>query len=998
MKICTSFFARSLFIFALVISLSDYAHSQSLNHVQGEILIELERDANPNLIVKKLEQGFRAPFEFKSEQVLAVPMNIWKIKFDFAQINEIDLLRYAKTINGVYNAQVNHLLEDRAIPNDAQFESQWQYINMGMDGGTVDADIDADLAWDIATGGLTSAGDTIVACVIDDGLDPTHDDFGDNVWINYNEIPDNGEDDDGNGYVDDYLGWDSYNDTDDIYQGGGHGTPVAGIVGAKGNNEIGVAGVNWDVKLMIVRGGGNEAEALAAYGYPYIMRKMYNETDGELGAFVVTTNASWGVNFGQPEDAPIWCNFYDSLGMVGILNCGATINDDVNVDIDGDLPTACSSDFLISVSNLDRTGQKVQFAGYGTETIDLGAFGADTWTAAIGNGYGGFGGTSGATPHVTGAIALAYSIPCDNLTSLYQSDPAGAALFLRDAILNGTKTFDEFEDLFATSGRLNLNNTLGLVLNSCGGCPFPLSVEVADIYLDTANIVWDNPDGIASFNLQYREAGEEEWTFVEGASSPFTISDLNLCSNYELQIQSACGPDSIGNFSFTKTFTTIGCCNNPDNPEANAATDMVPEGALFVEWEAEGDYESYILEYKFPEEEEWNEISTTESSLIVEGLGFCQLVQLRVMASCITGAMTTFSDTTFAVTSCGPCTTLPYCESPDLVTAGEWIESVTIDETFMPSGDDGGFKDNAGFYDVRIPMGEPFLFEVDKGFGDVTFSEWVTAWIDLNGDGEFTDDEIIYDEGDATEDDISVMLDLGTDFVPGFTQLRIGMVFIDPPVACNDDNLSTFGEFEEFCVELFFAQPCDVGLEIDTIGVGQGSAFIVFTEVDSSIAYNVRYKQVEESDEDWNTISVIDTTAMISDLEDCGTYVVQVRAVCPIDTSGFFATSDTFQVPGVGCMVNTFEFDDLPQVNISPSPNPFIDRLNLRIDSRLGAEAILEVYSIEGRRVFSKEIYMRAGSSDLEIYESSGWDAGIYMIKLGSKDLSTSIKVIKIGT
>lgn len=969
--------------------------AQVLNHRQGEILIEIERNADAEFVIGKLNSSIRVN-GFEAKQVAPVPMNIWKIAFDFASINEREVLRYTKAIEGVYNAQYNHLLSYRNTPNDDRFVEQWQYINIGDNGGIADADIDADLAWDITTGGITSAGDTIVACIIDGGLDEDHEDFGDNIWINHGEIPNNGIDDDSNGYVDDYRGWDTENDNDNIYTGGSHGTPVAGIVGAQGNNGIGVTGVNWDVKLMIIRGGGDEAEALAGYAYPYIMRKMYNESDGENGAFVVTTNASWGVNFGQAEDAPLWCNFYDSLGMVGIISCGATINDEVNVDVEGDLPTSCTSEFLISVSNLNRSGEKDQFAGFGVESIDLGAFSEESFTTALGNNYSEFGGTSGAAPHVTGAVALAYSVPCDNLTDLYKSDPAGAALYIKESILNGVREVPEFVDLFATSGQLNLFNTLSLINNNCGGCPFPLSANIEDIFLDTAVVSWEGPDGVENFNLQYKEKSSEEWILVEEASSPVTLSGLMLCSEYEVQIQSNCGPDSISNFSFSKTFTTIGCCNNPTIPRANASADMVPEGALFVEWDTEGDYQDYLLEYKFPDQTEWLTKEIADNSIILEGLGFCKLVQIRLTANCITGASTGLSDTLTAVTSCGPCTDLDYCDVPDIITAGEWIASVTVDELKMESADDGGYRDNAGFYDVEVPFGRPFAFRVEKGFGETKFSEWVSAWIDFNADGFFDEIELIFDEGESTENDIDTILNLDQFFVPGYTRMRVGLVFIDQPVACNDNNEASFGEYEDFCVNLVYDQPCDAGLEIDTIEVSGGSANVIFTALDTSIAYNVRYKQVEETEDDWNTISVIDTIAMLSDLEECGSYVVQIRAVCPVDTSGFSAVSDTFMADGTNCMVATTDIEFSPLIGITPYPNPFIETINLKLESQISGEARIEIYNMDGMKVFTFEKYILSGESTIAIPESANWAGGIYFIRISAEDYMYSKKVIKI--
>ena len=332
--------------------------SQSLEFVQGELLIQLKDDRS----ITEMDRSFAGePLIFT--EVTQIPVSIWKVQFDFNKINSIELLSSLKKDNRIAFAQVNHLIEERVIPNDPQFDMQWQYLQLTGNGGT-NRDLDADLAWDISTGGVTPLGDTIVVCVIDDGLDLDHEDFGDNIWVNHREIPNNGIDDDGNGYIDDVNGWDTYNNNSEVGQDGSHGTPVAGIIGAQGNNGIGVTGVNWDVELMIVRGGGNEANALASYAYPYYFRKLYNETDGAAGAFVVSTNASWGTNFGNPADAPIWCNFYDSLGVQGIISCGATANLNIDIDIEGDLPTGCSSDYLIcllytSPSPRDQRGSRM---------------------------------------------------------------------------------------------------------------------------------------------------------------------------------------------------------------------------------------------------------------------------------------------------------------------------------------------------------------------------------------------------------------------------------------------------------------------------------------------------------------------------------------------------------------------------------------------------------------------------------------------------------------
>ncbi|HBR86466.1 MAG TPA: peptidase, partial [Candidatus Marinimicrobia bacterium] len=144
---------------------------------------------------------------------------------------------------------------------------------------------------------VNALGDTIVVAVVDGGMMLTHTDLVPNLWTNYNEIPGNNIDDDNNGYIDDIHGWDAYS-SDGSIPGDGHGTHVGGIIGAKGNNGSMVTGVNWDVKIMAIAGSSsNTSTVLEAYGYALDQRAMYDSTNGALGAFVVATNSSFGIDF-----------------------------------------------------------------------------------------------------------------------------------------------------------------------------------------------------------------------------------------------------------------------------------------------------------------------------------------------------------------------------------------------------------------------------------------------------------------------------------------------------------------------------------------------------------------------------------------------------------------------------------------------------------------------------------------------------------------------------
>ncbi|MEM0998185.1 MAG: S8 family serine peptidase, partial [Bacteroidota bacterium] len=567
------------FLFVLT-SLGLNAQHPEPEYVDGNVLVQLMPDAKVESIVETIHERFGSDLRMRATREIVPDMRIWLLEYDHRNRNQRAILDAVIFHPATLNAQFNHLVTNRAtVPNDPNFGQQWQYVNNGNNGNVVDADIDADLAWDITTGGLTPLGDTIVVCVIDDGLNPNHQDFQDNVWINYGEIPNNNIDDDGNGFVDDYRGWDAYGNDDNIYSGGGHGTPVAGIVGAKGNNGIGVTGVNWDVKLMIVRGGGNEAQALAAYAYPLAVRKQWNQTGGQSGALVVSTNASWGIDFGQPSQAPLWCAMYDTLGTYGILNCGATINNNTNVDVAGDLPTACPSDYLISVTNMNSSDNKINSAGYGAVTIDLGAPGQGTHTPQTPNSYGPFGGTSGATPHVTGTIGLLYSAPCTNFAVLALTKPDSAALLMKQFILDGVDANNSLQGITVTEGRLNVYNSLLEMLNwSCsfGGCIEAYGLDVNNVIDTSATLAWNAVSSADSFVIEIRPVGAANWTSYQDTSRSLTLNNLQACTDYEYRVLTYCDSTNA-NYSNVYAFQTDGCCVSPDSVQTAAITETTAD-------------------------------------------------------------------------------------------------------------------------------------------------------------------------------------------------------------------------------------------------------------------------------------------------------------------------------------------------------------------------------------------------------------------------------------
>ncbi|MCY4644342.1 MAG: S8 family serine peptidase [Bacteriovoracales bacterium] len=294
-------------------------------------------------------------------------------------------------------------------------------------------------------GGKDVRGNDIVVAVIDNGFDLGHIDLSDNWFVNGFEIPGNGIDDDRNGYVDDYLGHSiGEKDPDSPSLSGGHGNHSAGIIGAVADNGIGVAGLNWKVKIIPIEvpyWNLKTSHVIEAYSYVLAMKKRWLETYGKKGANIVATNFSLGFNFADctDEDYRVWNDLYDEMGALGILSVVATMNVPKNVDEEGDVPSSCSSEFIVAVTNTMVSGGKNPDAGYGKTSIDLGAPGTDILSTVFNHDYKEKTGTSSAAPHVAGAIAYLHSVASEVTQRALFHDRAATTLNFKKILMESAR-------------------------------------------------------------------------------------------------------------------------------------------------------------------------------------------------------------------------------------------------------------------------------------------------------------------------------------------------------------------------------------------------------------------------------------------------------------------------------------------------------------------------------------------------------------------------------
>lgn len=438
---------RLIILFSMFFTL--FAQANVDDKINREVMIQVS---------EKFSNLFYLQALFPTEKIslTAATFQIWKVEFE----TKIDMeliktyIRQGKIIKFCKNKK----LESRGTtPNDPLFNRQPFFFNKIDPGKTIPFGISAEAAWDFNKSAVTARGDTIVVAVCDFGFDTAHEDL--DYFINRNEIPFNGQDDDDNGAIDDYRGW---NIGDDNYVLPGtenqHGMTVCGRIGAIGNNGKGVSGVAWNCKLLPLNNLASIDKAIKAYEYIYKMKTAYLKNKAN-GAYIVAINFSLGSDGMNPDDEPLWCAIFDYMGKAGILSSCASSNSSGMSESIGDMPILCNSPYMINVTAHDSMIIDIS-RSYSKKYIHLAApdFGIST---LMNNNYGFYKtGTSFAAPLVAGTIALMYSNFDTKFLDSLHKNPQAILPKIKQTIINEVDLAPLMANKVVSNGKLNLFKTI----------------------------------------------------------------------------------------------------------------------------------------------------------------------------------------------------------------------------------------------------------------------------------------------------------------------------------------------------------------------------------------------------------------------------------------------------------------------------------------------------------------------------------------------------------
>jgi subtilisin family serine protease len=476
--------------------------------VEGELLVKF-KGGTRGLAAAKAQQAFKHQvkrhFDRIGWQHIRLPPGMTEAEALAKYGRHPDVL--AVEPNYVFHSRLANT-NSAVTSNDPRFTEQWALAKIG-----------ATNAWSLTTGRSN-----VVVAVLDSGVRYNHEDLAANMWRNLNEIPGNGIDDDANGYVDDVYGIDAVsNDSDPVddrisfvY----HGTACAGIIGAVGNNGVGIAGLNWSVQVMALRLAATSnfiASAWMVECFEYVLAMKAR------GVNIRVTSNSYG-----GDDAPSLAvrDAIDAAGNAGILNVFAAGNSTTNLDVRCDYPACFRLASMINVAASDLADNLAAFSNYGATNVDLAAPGVNivTTDGITTNSYNPiFAGTSASAPFVAGAAAL--------LASAY---PSATMVEIKRALMESVDVLPAFTNKVQSGGRLNVGRAIQQAILSTSAPPFILTSPESQIvglgYPATFRVI---ATGAAPIDYFWRFNGAQ---FAQTTEPMLTMPSVSLQNSGEYSV------------------------------------------------------------------------------------------------------------------------------------------------------------------------------------------------------------------------------------------------------------------------------------------------------------------------------------------------------------------------------------------------------------------------------------------------------------------------------
>ena len=458
------------------------------------------------------------------------------VEFPHAEIDTIvnAIAAYGDEANLVAYAEPDYVVYAVATPNDPRYTELWGMNNTGQTGGTPDADIDAPEAWN------TGTGNNVLVAVIDTGVDYNHEDLAANIWVNPGEIPDNGIDDDGNGYADDIHGIDVVNSDSDPKDDHDHGTHCSGTIAGIGDNGIGVVGVCWSARVMGLK-------FLSAGGYGLTSGAIECIDYGTMMGARVMNNSWGGGGYSQAL-----CDAIERANQSNVVFCAAAGNSASNNDGLPHYPSSCTNANVIAVAASDHNDALSVFSCYGATSVDLAAPGSAILSTIADDRYTAWDGTSMATPHCSGAAALLLSL-----------NPQLTAAQVKAALMNNVDPKPAFAGKMVTGGRLNVAQAIESI--------YGISFDKNEYFTDSWGAVMltdTNVLGLGSYTVALATDGGDAESLTLHERSP---GDYVMTNRFWI----AYGPVTPGNDSVEGVHGTVITCTYSNGSRVLRCTAVV---------------------------------------------------------------------------------------------------------------------------------------------------------------------------------------------------------------------------------------------------------------------------------------------------------------------------------------------------------------------------------------------------------------------------------------